>query len=339
MCELENTIIPSLGDKVRHWRGYVDDTFAFIKPNMEQEIQLALNSFHENIKFTYELEQDNSISFLDVLITRENDGNMETGVYRKPTHTDVYLNWNAHAPNIWKTSTVRSLAKRAFKVCSNDISLNTELNHLETVFINNNDYPKRVINNIIKSEKEKTNTNDEPTNTNDEPTNTNTETPPTIITLTLPYAGYKGETIINKMRKHINKTIPNTNATKIQIIYNTKKLGSKFKIKDQTKKEHQHNVVYHAKCPDPQCNSNYIGQTKCRLLKRVIQHNKQDKNSNLLIHSNDKSHHRLWLDDFEIIGKGFKSNFKRQISEALHIKEKAPDLNIQKDAYRLSLYN
>ena len=165
MCELENTIIPSLGDKARHWKRYVDDTFAFIKPNLEQEIQLALNSFHENIKFTYELEQDNSISFLDVLITRENDGNMETGVYRKPTHTDVYLNWNAHAPNIWKTSTVRSLAKRAFKVCSNDISLNTELNHLETIFINNNDYPKRVINNIIKSEKEKINTAMSPTPT------------------------------------------------------------------------------------------------------------------------------------------------------------------------------
>ena len=103
----------------------------------------------------------------------------------------------------------------------------------------------------------------------------------------------------------------------------------------------QHNqvILLVAKCPDPQCNSNYIGQTKCRLLKRVIQHNKQDKNSNLLIHSNDKSHHRVWLDDFEIIGKGFKSSFKRQISEALHIKEKAPDLNIQKDAYRLSLYS
>ena len=103
----------------------------------------------------------------------------------------------------------------------------------------------------------------------------------------------------------------------------------------------QHNqvILLVAKCPDPQCNSNYIGQTKCRLLKRVIQHNKQDKNSNHLIHSNDKSHHRVWLDDFEIIGKGFKSSFKRQISDALHIKEKAPDLNIQKDAYRLSLYS
>ena len=92
MCELENTIILSLGDKVHQWKRFVDDTFAFIKPNTEQEIQLALNSFHENIKFTYELEQGSMISFLDVLITRENDGNMQTCVYREPTHTDVYLN-------------------------------------------------------------------------------------------------------------------------------------------------------------------------------------------------------------------------------------------------------
>ena len=52
MFELENTIIPLLGDKVRQWKRYVDDTFAFIKPNTEQEIQLALNAFHKNIKFT-----------------------------------------------------------------------------------------------------------------------------------------------------------------------------------------------------------------------------------------------------------------------------------------------
>ena len=66
MCELENNIIPSLGDKVCQWRRYLDDKFAFIKPNTEQEIQLALNSFHENIEFTYELEQGNQISFIDV---------------------------------------------------------------------------------------------------------------------------------------------------------------------------------------------------------------------------------------------------------------------------------
>ena len=43
-------------------------------------------------------------------------------------------------------------------------------------------------------------------------------------------AGHKGETIINKMRKHINKTIPNTNATKIQIIQHQK---TRFKIQNQ----------------------------------------------------------------------------------------------------------
>ena len=38
----------------------------------------------------------------------------------------------------------------------------------------------------------------------------------------------------------------------------------KSKIRRKKKKEHQHNVVYHAKCPDQQCNSNY-SQTKCRM--------------------------------------------------------------------------
>ena len=184
----------------------------------------------------------------------------------------------------------------------------------------------KVIKNIIQNEKNKS--------TTVEP-NINPTTTPTIVTLSLPYAGQKGESIINKMRKTIKNEILNNNNTKVQTIYNTKKLGSKFTIKDQVKEQHQHNLVYHAKCPDSQCDSNYIGQTKCRLLKRVIQHNKTDKKSHLLIHANIANHHRVWLDDFEIIGKGYNSNFKRHISEALFIK----DLNVQKDAYRLNLYN
>ena len=55
-----------------------------------------------HITFTYELEEANKILFLDVLVIRKDNGNMETSVYRKATHTDVYLNWNAHAPNTWK---------------------------------------------------------------------------------------------------------------------------------------------------------------------------------------------------------------------------------------------
>ena len=34
-------------------------------------------------------------------------------------------------------------------------------------------------------------------------------------------------------------------------------------------------VPYHGKCHDKSCNSHYGGQTKCRLEKRVIQHNRR----------------------------------------------------------------
>ena len=166
-----------------------------------------MNSFHENIQFTYEREQANQISFLDVLITRKKDGSIQTSVYRKPTHTDVYLNWNAHAPNIWKTATVRSLVRRAFTICSNNTSLNAELNHLTNVFTKYNEYPMKIIKNIIQNEKNKS--------TTVEP-NINPTTTPTIVTLSLPYAGQKGESIINKMRKTINNVILNNNNTKVQ---------------------------------------------------------------------------------------------------------------------------
>ena len=43
------------------------------------------------------------------------------------------------------------------------------------------------------------------------------------------------------------------------------------------------------------------------------------------------------MDDFTVLGSGYKSNFKRKISEALFIKEKKPDLNVQIDANTLKL--
>ena len=48
---------------------------------------------------------------------------------------------------------------------------------------------------------------------------------------------------------------------------------------------------------EPNCSSNYTGQTKCRLLKRVIQHNRTDKYSHLLKHSSSNDHHRVCMDD------------------------------------------
>ena len=110
-----------------------------------------------------------------------------------------------------------------------------------------------------------------------------------IFTLISPYGSNKGDNIISKMKKNISNlftTIPTGNKSKmLRVIYKSKKLSSKFQIKDKTKFKHMHNIVYHGKCCDKSCNSHYGGQTKCRIQKGVIQHNRTDINSHLLKHA------------------------------------------------------
>ena len=71
MVELETTLSPKLEDHVQKWRRFVDDKFAYVKIGSVEYVLLVLNSFHKNIKFTYEEEQENTLPFLDVLFIRD----------------------------------------------------------------------------------------------------------------------------------------------------------------------------------------------------------------------------------------------------------------------------
>ena len=73
---------------------------------------------HQQIQFTYELEKYQRISFLDVLIRRLTNRKLETKAFRKETNTDVYINWNSHAPMQWKIDTLKNLVKRSIIICS-----------------------------------------------------------------------------------------------------------------------------------------------------------------------------------------------------------------------------
>ena len=154
-----------------------------------------------------------------------------------------------------------------------------------------------------------------------------------VVYLNLPFAGSTGENLIKKLRQDIEKK---SNHLKIRITYTPTKLGSKFATKDKTKNEDQHNVTYHVSCGNKKCNSSYVGQPRCRIIKRTLEHNSKDNASHVLIHL---KHRRVSMKNVKILGRRYRSDFKRRISESLFIKKMKPDLNKQKDAFKLKLYN
>ena len=58
MVELERTLLARLTEYMTPWKRYVDDTIATIKLTSIDHVLMILNTFHKNIKFTYELERN-----------------------------------------------------------------------------------------------------------------------------------------------------------------------------------------------------------------------------------------------------------------------------------------
>ena len=79
----------------RIWKRYVDDSFVIIKKDAVSSFHDTLNSIDPKIAFTIEEENNGQISFLDTLVSRKN-GVTSIDVYRKPTHTDRYLDFSSH---------------------------------------------------------------------------------------------------------------------------------------------------------------------------------------------------------------------------------------------------
>ena len=71
-----------------------------------------LNTLIPSIQFTVEKEHDNTITFLDVQITRNNK-TLETIVYQKPTHSNRYLHFKSHHPLTQKISIAHTLHNRS----------------------------------------------------------------------------------------------------------------------------------------------------------------------------------------------------------------------------------
>ena len=79
---------------------------------------------------------ENSISFLDIKITRDNNKFM-ISVHRKPTFSGVFTNFGSFIPKSYKYNLLFALLRRAFKLCSNFERFHQETDKLQTIFENN----------------------------------------------------------------------------------------------------------------------------------------------------------------------------------------------------------
>ena len=119
MEDLETKAIQSSPNPPSFWRRFVDDTLTIMKSSQVESFLNHLNSIDHHIQFTKEESRpDGSMPFLDILITPKEDGSLSTTVYRKPTHTDLYLQWDSNHTITSRYSVVGTLHHRAQVICS-----------------------------------------------------------------------------------------------------------------------------------------------------------------------------------------------------------------------------
>tara|TARA_B110001454_G_scaffold213642_1_gene232163 strand:- start:194 stop:1396 length:1203 start_codon:yes stop_codon:yes gene_type:complete len=120
------------------WKHYVDDVLDSVQLDFDVTRFLDyLNSFEPRIKFTVESQEGSEFSFLDIRMITNEDGSVETSVYRKKTHTNLYSNFNSFCHFKAKSSVIQCSTRRALNYCSSDELLKEELALVENVAVAN----------------------------------------------------------------------------------------------------------------------------------------------------------------------------------------------------------
>ena len=150
MEEIEKRALSTFSPTPHFWKRYVDDTCTAIQSDSISHFHDHLNSINANIQFMYETEKDGSLPFLDILLSRDPNGSVRTSVYRKPTHTDQYLQFSSHHPLSHKMAVVRTLFVRAGSLSTSLVEWSVEERHIVDA-LRSNGYPLWFIRWEVKS--------------------------------------------------------------------------------------------------------------------------------------------------------------------------------------------
>ena len=314
---------------------YMDDILCDVKKNEVEERLELINNLHPSLKFTYELESDGQIPFLDMLIYNIN-GKLSSMWYRKPTDTGLTLNYHALAPLKYKKSVISSFIYRIYRASSNwknfHVGITQALKTLEC-----NQYPSSFIMPIVKKVVDKLvcPAMDECVSERSEEDVDESDPNACLFTLDdkdkfLFCVNYRG-----KPTEQLAHAFKRLNAP-CRVIMKTKKIKSVLPaLKPAVPKMFRSAVVYKIDCPG--CDSSYVGFTSRHLQQRVREH--LGKSGVIRKHINECLPSSPSLDKLDSFDKqvsilaGSSSLNKLMTLEALFIKQFAPSLNT-KDEFK-----
>tara|TARA_Y100000310_G_scaffold202746_1_gene202988 strand:- start:291 stop:1547 length:1257 start_codon:yes stop_codon:yes gene_type:complete len=240
----------------KYYNRFMDDTFLlFSSEDHVLKFHKYINSRHQNMTFTFEVEKNNSLAFLDVLITREDS--FCTSLYRKPTFSGLYSNFKSFMPDSYKKGLIYTLLHRAFVLCCNWDKFHVEVCFLKKIF-RKNLFPEYFIDRCVKTFLDKIFTVKKTVIT----------VPKKEIRICLPFLGKQSFELRTKLSKLIATHFPQV---KLLVIFNSNnRLRNFFSFKDKIPISVRSHILYRYTCDG--CNAIYIGKTRRHYKVRIFEY-------------------------------------------------------------------
>ena len=318
----------------KYYNRFMDDTFIlFSSEDHVNKFHKYINSRHKNMTFTFEVEKDRTLAFLDVLITRGEI--FSTSLYRKPTFSGLYSNFKSFMPDSYKKGLVYTLLHRAFTLCSSWDKFHSEVCFLKEIF-RKNLFPTFFIDRCVKIFLDKIFTVKKVVMT----------VPKKEVRICLPFLGKQSFEIRNKLSKIVATNYPQC---KLNVIFNSNnRLRNFFSFKDKIPIRCRSHILYRYTCDC--CNAIYIGKTRRHYLVRVFEHlgmslatgkkftyNPNNNNNTAILNHINRNKCVGKEENFQIIGSA-KTDSLLCIKETLLIHKEKPEINTNERSTRIYLF-
>lgn len=327
---LEEIFMQRYKKSITFYGRYVDDSIIIIAKNKLNMLLTWLNKYHSRLKFTYEVENNNKINFLNLEILKNHDGTIGFDLYKKGTCSGRYVNYKSSHAIQTKIGIVKGLADKVFNLSDEKFHKKNLQKIKEDLILNG--YPENFIKKHVKNQKKKYIQSINKNSQRCESSN-NIDYKKIII---LPHIEFYTKEIQKYLYKKCNLST---------IYYAPFKLDKIIKAnKDKLKNKNNKDVVYKISCK--KCEKTYVGMTS-RLLKTRCEEHKnnikyKEKYHNVItkhILKNNKEHDMEW-EKVEILHRE-KHWKKRKVAEMVFIKkEEKNSLNKMTDLDELPvIYN